>query len=69
VAVYNAFACGVVVAAWVVGLGTIAWSPAMASSGGWTLLFAWGLLPPFLLIHLRKQQEKTISERIREALR
>jgi hypothetical protein len=65
---YSTFAAGAVVAAWVAGLGTIAWSAAPASSGGWTLLLAWGLLPPFLLIHLRKQQEKTISESIREAL-
>jgi hypothetical protein len=33
------------------------------------MLLAWGLLPPLLLIRLRKQQEQTLSESIREALR
>ena len=60
---------GAVVAAWGIGLGTIAWSTSLASSGAWTLLLAVGLLPPILLIRLSKQQEKTISEHIQEALR
>ena len=58
-----------IVAGWILGLGTIAWSTTLASPGGWTILLAWGLLPPLLLIRLRKQQEQTLSERIREALR
>jgi hypothetical protein len=58
-----------IVAGWILGLGTIAWATTLASSGGWTLLFAWGLLPPLLLIRLRKQQEQTLSEIIRHALR
>jgi hypothetical protein len=58
-----------VVAGWILGLGTIAWSTTLASSGGWMLLFLWGLLPPLLLVHLGKQQEQTLSESIREALR
>jgi hypothetical protein len=66
---YTTFANAAVVSAWVAGLGAIAWSTSLASSGSWTLLLAWGLLPPFILVHLRKQQEQTISERIREALR
>lgn len=60
---------GAVVATWLAGLGIIAWSTALASSGGWTLLLAWGLLPSFLLIRLRQQHEQNLSETIREALR
>jgi hypothetical protein len=66
---HSTFARGAVVAAWVAGLGIIAWSTALASQGGWTLLLAWGLLPSLLLIRLRHQQEQTLSEIIREALR
>jgi hypothetical protein len=66
---HSTFATGAVVAAWVAGLALIAWSTALASSGGWTLLLAWGLLPSFLLILLRKQQEPNLSESIRQALR
>ena len=58
-----------IVAGWILGLGTIAWATTLASSGGWTLLLAWGLLPPLLLILLRKQQERSLSEIIREAIR
>ena len=58
-----------VVAGWVLGLGTIAWSTTLASSGGWTLLLVWGLLLPLLLVRLRKQQEQTLSESLQEALR
>lgn len=58
-----------IVAAWVLGLGTLAWATTLNSSGGWTLLLVWGLLAPLLLIRLRKQQEPTLSESIREALR
>jgi len=58
-----------IVAGWILGLGTIAGATTLASSGGWTLLLAWGLLLPLLLIGLRKQQEPTLSEIIREALR
>ena len=58
-----------IVAGWVLGLGTITWGTTLASSGGWILVLAWGLLPPLLLIRLRKQQEPTLSESIREALR
>ena len=65
---FRPFANGAVVA-WIAGMGAIAWSTSLASSGGWTLLLAWALLPPFLLLVLRQQQEKTMSERIREALR
>jgi hypothetical protein len=61
-------ATATIVVAWVVGLGIIAWSTALASSDGRILLLAWGLLPPFLVTHLRKQHEKTLSESIREAL-
>jgi hypothetical protein len=56
-------------AGWILGLGTIVWATTLASSGGWTLLLAWGLLPPLLLILLRKQQERSLSEIIREAIR
>lgn len=56
-------------AGWILGLGTIVWATTLASSGGWTLLLAWGLLPPLLLIRLRKQQERSLSEIIREAIR
>ena len=56
-------------AGWVLGLGTIVWATTLASSGGWTLLLAWGLLPLLLLIRLRKQQERSLSEIIREAIR
>lgn len=58
-----------IVAGWTLGLGTIAWATTLSSSGGWAFLLAWGLLPPLLLIRLRKQQEQTLSESIREALR
>jgi hypothetical protein len=58
-----------IVAGWVLGLGTIAWATTLASSGRWMMLLAWGLLPPLLLIRLRRQQEQTLSESIREALR
>jgi hypothetical protein len=54
-----------IVAGWILGLGTIAWATTLATSGGWTLLLAWGLLPPLLLLRLRKQQEQTLSEIIR----
>ena len=42
-------------AGWVLGLGTIAWAATFASSGGWPLLLAWGLLPPLFLIRLPQQ--------------
>jgi hypothetical protein len=58
-----------IVAGWILGLGTIGWATTLASSGGWMLLLGWGLLPPLLLIRLRKQQEQTLSESIKEALR
>ena len=58
-----------IVAVWILGLGTIAWATTLASWGGWTLLLAWGLPPPLLLIRLRKQQEQTLSESIQEVLR
>jgi hypothetical protein len=58
-----------IVAGWILGLGAIASSMTLGSAGGWTLLLGWGLLPPLLLIRLRKQQELTISESIREAIR
>ncbi len=58
-----------IIAGWILGLGTIAWATTLASPGGWTLLLAWGFLPPLLLIRLRKQQEQTLSEVIRDALR
>ena len=58
-----------IVAGWVLGLGTIAWATTLDSSSGWLLILAWGLLPPLLLIRLRRQKEQTLSESIREALR
>jgi len=58
-----------IVAGWVLGLGTIAWLTTLASSAGWTLLLVWGLLLPLLLVYLSRQQERTMSESIREALR
>jgi len=58
-----------IVAGWILGLGTIVWATALATSDGWTLLLAWGLLPPLLLIRLRKQQQQNLSEIIQEALR
>jgi hypothetical protein len=66
---YRKHAITAIVAGWILGLGAIAWSTTLASPGAWTLLLGWGLLPPSLLILLRKQQEQTISESIREALR
>jgi hypothetical protein len=66
---YRKHAKTAIVAGWILGLGTIAWSTTLASAGGWTLLLGWGLLPPLLLIRLNKQQEQSLSESIREALR
>ena len=58
-----------IIAGWLLGLATIAWFTTLASDGAWILLFGWGLIPPALLMRLRKQQEQTMSESIREALR
>ena len=58
-----------IVAGWILGLGTIVWATSLASSSGWALLLGWGLLPPLLLIRLRKQQQPNLSEIIQEALR
>jgi hypothetical protein len=58
-----------IIAGWILGLGTIAWSTALVSVGGWTLLLGWGLVPPLLLVAVRRQQEQSLSESIREALR
>lgn len=66
---YRKHANTAIVAGWILGLGTIALSTTLASATGWTLLLGWGLLPPLLLIRLHKQQEQTLSESIREALR
>lgn len=40
---------------WILGLGTLTWATTLVSEGGWTLLLAWGLLPPLLLIRLGQQ--------------
>ena len=66
---YRNHARTAIVAGWILGLGTIAWATALASSNGWTLLLCWGLLPPLLLLRLRKQQQQNLSEIIQEALR
>ena len=55
--------------AWMLVLCAIPFSMALASGGDWPLLLICVLLPPLLLVRLRRQQEQTISESIREAIR
>jgi hypothetical protein len=65
---YRKHAKTAIIGGWILGLAAIASSMSLASAGAWALL-CWGVLPPLLLIGLRKQQEQTLSETIREALR
>ena len=48
-----------ILSGWILGLGTMTWASTLVSSGGSTLLLAWGLLPPLLLIRMRNSTRRT----------
>lgn len=58
-----------IVAAWLLGLGALAFWVNLSSITGWTLLLALALMPPLVLMRLWRQPVQTMSQRIREVLR
>jgi hypothetical protein len=58
-----------IVGAWVMGVGAIAFSVNLTSAAGWSVLVGLGLLPPIIMLRMWKQPEQTTSELIREAIR
>jgi len=58
-----------IVAAWLLGLGALAFWVNLSSITGWTLLLALALLPPLILMRLWRDPVQTMSQRIREGLR